>query len=439
MLHTYYMPHRWRFTVQYLSVGCVPITVICLLTFVTTLDAAALNRTAQEVDQILPADQLQPSDVKGHAQESKVDQIGRLHREQTMRHPKPPLIFGDGVGDAGYVDTAVNMQALNKSKLEAKVPHNLVPLKLDEVQPPDHVDGLRVEQDGHLNHDYKKEIIIGNHEEFEQAGSDKKLVARLKIIFIKADVNHDGFLDRPELKSWIMAKVKEHLSEATAENAKIFSHLDTDSDGFVTWKEFHIHFLLAKGYKQNETLQHVDDYESLSIDSEDRERLIRYKFRWAEADEEPQDNQLTISEMQDFRHPEQSSKMIVRMAKDIIENLDHDEDGIITKEEFVALPRGEVDDMMHGEESDTIWLNERKKEFEDVIDLDHDGKVGIEELKVYVDPHNENHAHLEADNLIQLADENSDGKLSMSEVLNSAELFLGSKMVDTGRNFHDEF
>jgi len=75
MLHTYYMPHRWRFTVQYLSVGCVPITVICLLTFVTTLDAAALNRTAQEVDQILPADQLQPSDVKGHAQESKVDQV----------------------------------------------------------------------------------------------------------------------------------------------------------------------------------------------------------------------------------------------------------------------------------------------------------------------------------------------------------------------------
>ena len=53
----------------------------------------------------------------------------------------------------------------------------------------------------------------------------------------------------------------------------------------------------------------------------DRERLIRYKFRWAEADEEPQDNQLTINEMQDFRHPEQSSKMIIRMAKDIIENL----------------------------------------------------------------------------------------------------------------------
>jgi len=40
--------------------------------------------------------------------------------------------------------------------------------------------------------------------------------------------------------------------------------------GFVTWKEFHVHFLLAKGYKQNETLQHVEDYDSLSIDPEGR-------------------------------------------------------------------------------------------------------------------------------------------------------------------------
>jgi len=79
----------------------------------------------------------------------------------------------------------IAMSILQKTKLEPEVPRNIVPLKLDEVQPPDHVDGLRMEQDGHLNHDYKKEIIIGNHEEFEQPGSDKKLVARLKIIFLK--------------------------------------------------------------------------------------------------------------------------------------------------------------------------------------------------------------------------------------------------------------
>lgn len=49
----------------------------------------------------------------------------------------------------------------------------------------------------------------------------------------RADLNHDSFLERSELKSWIMAKVKEHLAEAAAENAKIFHHLDTDSDGKI--------------------------------------------------------------------------------------------------------------------------------------------------------------------------------------------------------------
>ena len=38
--------------------------------------------------------------------------------------------------------------------------------------------------------------------------------------------------------------------------------------------------------------------------------------------------------------------------------------------------------MARGEESNAVWLNERRKEFEEVIDLDKDGKVGLEELKV---------------------------------------------------------
>ena len=51
------------------------------------------------------------------------------------------------------------------------------------------------------------------------------------LLCCRADVNHDSFLERSELKSWIMLKVQEHLAEAAAENAKIFNHLDTDSDG----------------------------------------------------------------------------------------------------------------------------------------------------------------------------------------------------------------
>jgi calcium-binding protein len=68
---------------------------------------------------------------------------------------------------------------------ESQTQFHIVPLKLDEVQPPDHVDGLRMEQDGQLNPDYKKEILIGNHEEFEHGGSEKKLLSRLKVVFVK--------------------------------------------------------------------------------------------------------------------------------------------------------------------------------------------------------------------------------------------------------------
>ena len=54
-------------------------------------------------------------------------------------------------------------------------------------------------------------------------------------IIRRADVNHDSFLDRSELKSWIMTKVQDHLAEASAENAKIFHHLDTDDDGKIPY------------------------------------------------------------------------------------------------------------------------------------------------------------------------------------------------------------
>ena len=56
-----------------------------------------------------------------------------------------------------------------------------------------------------------------------------------------------------------------------------------------------------------------------------------------------------------------------------------------------------------------------------------------------MDPKNPNHAKVEARNLIQMADNDKDDRLSLSEVLENMDLFLGSKMVDTARSFHDEF
>ena len=53
----------------------------------------------------------------------------------------------------------------------------------------------------------------------------------------------------------------------------------------------------------------------------DREKLIRFKFRWAEADKDPQDNIMSIDEFKSFRHPEQSKHMLDNMVMDIISSL----------------------------------------------------------------------------------------------------------------------
>lgn len=58
---------------------------------------------------------------------------------------------------------------------------------------------------------------------------------------------------------------------------------------------------------------------------------------------------------------------------------------------------------------------------------------------MYIDPRNPRHAIQEAQHLISVSDINLDEKLNLSEILSKMDLFLGSKMVDTERSFHDEF
>ena len=57
-------------------------------------------------------------------------------------------------------------------------------MRLDDLQLPDHMDGVRLEIDGHLNKQYRKEIILGNHEEFDRQ-SDQEPEKILEQVFDK--------------------------------------------------------------------------------------------------------------------------------------------------------------------------------------------------------------------------------------------------------------
>ena len=60
--------------------------------------------------------------------------------------------------------------------------------------------------------------------------------------------------------------------------------------------------------------------------------------------------------------------------------IDHNNDGFVSENEFASLPPGDVD--AGWGDTNKAWQEERRKEFRSVIDLDRDGKVTKDELKV---------------------------------------------------------
>ncbi len=84
------------------------------------------------------------------------------------------------------------------------------------------------------------------------------------------------------------------------------------------------------------------------------------------------------------------------------------------------------------------FIDERRKEFENEIDLDGDGIAREEELLKYSNPRNPQHARHEAKELLELADTDNDNKLSLAEVLAHKAIFFGSSLLNPSRNLHDE-
>lgn len=62
--------------------------------------------------------------------------------------------------------------------------------------------------------------------------------------------------------------------------------------------------------------------------------------------------------------------------------LDKNLDGTVSEREFVALPPAGVGAELH--EADKQWQAERRREFRNVIDTNHDGKLTKQELLVNV-------------------------------------------------------
>ncbi|XP_005404308.1 PREDICTED: 45 kDa calcium-binding protein isoform X2 [Chinchilla lanigera] len=270
-----------------------------------------------------------------------------------------------------------------------------------DLLPPDHLNGVKLEMDGHLNKDFHQEVFLGKDVGgFDEDAEPRRSRRKLMVIFSKVDVNTDRRISAKEMQRWIMEKTAEHFQEAVKENKMHFRAVDPDGDA--------------------------------------QEVLENLKDRWYQADNPPADLLLTEDEFLSFLHPEHSRGMLKFMVKEIVRDLDQDGDKQLSLPEFISLPVGTVENQQ-GQDMDDSWVRDRKKEFEELIDSNHDGIVTMEELETYMDPMNEYNALNEAKQMIAIADENQNHHLEPEEILKYSEFFTGSKLMDYARNVHEEF
>ncbi|KAH9383788.1 hypothetical protein HPB48_025558 [Haemaphysalis longicornis] len=150
-------------------------------------------------------------------------------------------------------------------------------------------------------------------------------------------------------------------------------------EGRVSWDEYHVNFMIEKGFDNKYAKNHPEDHKTLDRDHENGDE---------------------------------------HLSEDEFAQLGPDETRQKTKDE---------------------WKRERLQEFHQNIDLNGDGLASRQELLMYNDPENPVHARSEARELVLEADSNGDQQLSLEEVLAKKDVFLGSKMVNTAKNIHDEF
>lgn len=104
----------------------------------------------------------------------------------------------------------------------------------NEIIPPDHLNGVKLEMDGHLNKDFHQEVFLGKDMDgFDEDSEPQRSRRKLMVIFSKVDVNTDRRISAKEMQHWIMEKTAEHFQEAVKENKLHFRAVDPDGDGTV--------------------------------------------------------------------------------------------------------------------------------------------------------------------------------------------------------------
>lgn len=271
---------------------------------------------------------------------------------------------------------------------------------------------------GH-NSEFDHEAILGSVKEAEEYDklSPEESRRRLSLLLPKMDLNGDQYIDRMELKTWILNSFI-NLSREEAEER--MSEVDDNRDGVISWAEY-----LQDAFG-------VDAEEEIGPeDTGDSGMLLREEKQMFKAADINEDGALDLFEFEVFTNPEEHAPMHAFLVNQTLREKDRDSDGRIDFHEYLGD---------RGSSEDKAWLVAERDKFDHELDRDGDGALDHAELHRWVIPDNDEIADEEVEHLFLSADDDHDGRLSYAEVVAHHHVFVGSEADNDilGDHFDDE-
>lgn len=284
-------------------------------------------------------------------------------------------------------------------------------------------DGNMDEEEGNAPHpgdddDDGEEAADGEEDEDDEAddsdeeASDEEGVwqqgsltsEQIRALYSKIDANNDHKVSKDEIVAF--AKLSQH-SSAEKEAGLAFEEADVDKDGKVSADELleHKFGVADPGDIQMPTQSDEEKAEAAQLKLD--KALEKDKFKLADKDGS---GFLDKKELQHVLHPETHEKVLHLTSSANLKAKDKDGDG--------QLSHAEMWETEESEETDPDTVAELMRDFEN-LDSDKNGKLNVEELKLY----DSGHYHYDdaMTHLFEIVDEDLDHFISLDELESAQE------------------
>lgn len=269
-----------------------------------------------------------------------------------------------------------------------------------------------------------------NDEDYLNDEDKFNITDRLVLLFPKVDVNPaDGFVTEAELTHWNLEQSQREILHRTQREMEVH---DKNKDGFVSFSEY-------------EPPSWVKQSDNNGVGSD----MGWWKEEHFNASDADGDGLLNLTEYNDFLHPADTKnpKLLNWLCKEEIRERDTDKDGKVNFKEFFHG----LFDMVRNYDEENHSSNDHSHGSEESparklfaeLDKDGDGLLSDAEILPIIGklhPSEHYYAKQQSEYIIQQADSDKDGRLTLTEMIDNPYVFYSAIFNDDeDYEYHDEF